>query len=164
MNPTMVFVPTRPFTFFQLLRSQLLLLLLLLGLFIGTVNVSTLLSSTSLALCNRLDSRAEPPHTTFTFTHTTTTYCRFHFACAVHNFAAMMTIILESVSPTRGCPPPHGHRVPGHAGGLPKAGGPVEMAHLASKQTEKTHLPFSLLLLTHFHTHTLQLTTFNVFH
>ena len=48
MSPTMAPVPASPFTFFQLLRSQylLLLLLLVLGLPTGTVNVPILLSST----------------------------------------------------------------------------------------------------------------------
>ena len=46
MSPTMAPVPASPFTFFQLLRSQYLLLLLhVLGLLTGTVNVPTLLSS-----------------------------------------------------------------------------------------------------------------------
>ena len=107
MSPTMAPVPASPFTFTQLLRSQflLLLLLLVLGLPTGTVNVSTLLSS--LALCNRLDSRAEPLFTTFVFTHTTTTYCLFYVACAVRNFAIiimMITSVLDSV-PSRVYPP-----------------------------------------------------------
>ena len=42
MSPTMALVPTRPFTFSQCLRSQLLLVLFVLGLLTGTVNVSTL--------------------------------------------------------------------------------------------------------------------------
>ena len=158
MSPTMAPVPASPFTFSQLLRSQylLLLLLLVLGLPTGTVNVPTLLS---LALCNRLDSRAEPLFTTIVFTHTTATYCRFHVACAVRNFAIIIMVILGQF-PTRVYPPPHGHRVPGRAGGLRKAGGPVQMAHLASKQTEKTHLPV-FTTTTHTPISTLTFTQFN---
>ena len=73
MSPTMAPVPERPFTFSSLLRSQLLLLLLALGLLTGTDNVPTLLSLAHFT--NRL-SRAEPLFTTALDTQFTTTYCR----------------------------------------------------------------------------------------
>ena len=151
MSPTMAPVSTSPFTFFQLLRSQQLLLLLVLGLLTGTVNVPTLLSSTSLAHFNNRLSRAESLFTIFAFHTHTTTYYGFNFACIVHNVATMMTIILAV--PTSVCPPPRDHCVPGRAGGSQKAGGPVEMAHLASKQTRTRRALVLPLLLTHFHTH-----------
>ena len=54
MSPTTAHVPFRPFTFFQLLRSQLLLLFLVLGLLIGTVNVLSYCLQ-----CHWLSARAE---------------------------------------------------------------------------------------------------------
>ena len=133
----MALVPTRPFTFLQLLRSQLLLLLLVLGLLTGTMIVP-LLSSMSLAHFNNRLSRAASLFTTFAFHTHTTTYCGFNLACIVRNVATMMTIILAV--PTSVCPPRRDHRVPGRAGGQRKAGGPVEVAHLASNKTSNVRL------------------------
>ena len=147
-------VPERPFTFSQLLRSQYLLLLLLqLGLLTGTDNVPTLLS---LAHFNNRLSRAESLFTTFAFhTHThTTTHYGFHVAAACANALMIIAVVmvLEPV-PSSVFPPPRDKRVPSRVGGLRKAGGPVEMAHLTSKQTEETHLQVQLLThsLTHIH-------------
>ena len=101
----MALVPTRPFTFSQLLHVQLLLLRLVLGLLTGTDNVPTLLSKAHFT--NRR-SRAESLFTTFSFhTHTTTHY-RFHVAAACTNaFTIVMTmIILDSVSPLGFLPSP----------------------------------------------------------
>ena len=144
-------VPAGPFTFSQLLRSQylLLLLLLVLGLPTGTVNVPILLSS--LALCNRLDSRAEPLFTTFVFTHTTATHYRVHFAASMRNFAIAMTSILDK-SPSSVYPPLGSNRVPGCPGGSQMAGGSRE-SHLTIKQ-KRTNVSVLPLLLTHSLSHT----------
>ena len=111
-------VPERPFTFSSLLRSQHLLLLLVLGLLTGTDNVPTLLSLAHFT--NRL-SRAESLFTTFAFhthNHTTTFHYGFHFAAASTNaFMITMTMsILDSVSPLGFYPPLCGHRVPATQG------------------------------------------------
>ena len=50
-----------------------------------------------------------------------------------------VVIVLDQVPP-RVSPPPRDKRVPSRVGGLPKAGGPVEMAHLAFKQTDNVRL------------------------
>ena len=155
MSPTMALVPTRPFTFSSLLRSQHLLLLLVLGLLTGTDNVPTLLSLAHFT--NRL-SRAESLFTTALCTHFTTTYCGFNFAAACTNAftIVMIVIILDSVSPLGFYPPLCGQRVPGHAGGEKQMAGGSRESHLTIKQTRNTRvlvLPL-LLLLTHFHTHT----------
>ena len=150
MGPTMAPVPASPFTFSQLLRSQYLLLLLVLGLLTGTITVP-LLSSISLALCNRLDTRAETLFTTPFCTHTTTTHYGVHFACTVRNFAVMIAITLASV-PSSVYPPLGSNRVPGCPGGSQMAGGSRE-SHLTIKQT-RTNVSVLLLLLTHSLSHT----------
>ena len=141
-------VPERPFTFSSLLRSQHLLLLLVLGLLTGTDNVPTLLS---LAHFNNRRSRAESLFTTFAFhTHTTTTHYCFHVAAACTNALATMAM---SVAPLVFFPPLCGHRVPGHAGGAKHMAGGSQESHLAIKQTDNVRLLVLRLLLTHFHTH-----------
>ena len=149
MSPTPALVPTRPFTFFQLLRSQHLLLLLVLGLLTGTMIVP-LLSSMSLAHFNNRLSRAASLFTTAFHTHTTTSdYC-FHVAAACTNALATMAM---PVAPLVFFPPLCGHRVPGHAGGAKHMAGGSQESHLAIKQTDNVRLLVLRLLLTHFHAH-----------
>ena len=153
----MALVPTRPFTFFQLLRSQYLLLLVL-GLLTGTMIVP-LLSSMSLAHFNNRLSRAESLFTTFAFhthNHTTTSHYGFHFAAASTNaFMITMTTSVLGQSPTSVYPPLGSSRVPGCPGGRQMAGGSRE-SHLTIKQTEGNRVSVLRLLLTHFHSfHTL---------
>ena len=119
------------------------------GLSLVYLSLSTVLSL--LALCNRLDSRAEPLFTTTVFTHTTTSYCGFNFACIVRNFATMIMIVLASVPPSV-YPPLRSNRVPGCPGGLQMAGGSQE-SHLTIKQT-RTNVSVLPLLLTHSLSHT----------
>ena len=147
MSPTMAPVPERPFTFSSLLRSQHLLLLLVLGLFTGTMIVPLLSSILLARFSNRL-SRAEPLFTTALCTHHTTTYYRVNFAAAsMHNLMiTMMTSILVSVPP-RVYPPPRDDCVPSRAGGSHMAGGSRE-SHLTIKQTGDIHLLVLPLLLT----------------
>ena len=98
--------------------------------------VPILLSSISLALCNRLDSRAETLFTTASYTHTSPLLTiGFHFACTVHNFAVYDDDDHTSVKfPSRVCPPPRDNRVPSRVGGSQMAGGSRE-SHLTIKQT-----------------------------
>ena len=82
MNPTMVLVPTRPFSFSQFLHVQFLLVFLVVGLLSGTMIV-LLVSSISVAhfsFRNRSLTRVESLFTTFVVTHTIATYCRFSVA------------------------------------------------------------------------------------
>ena len=92
----MALVPTRPFTFSQLLHVQLLLLLLVLGLLTGTDNVPTLLSLAHFT--NRL-SRAESLFTTAFHTHTTSDYGFYvaNVASSMHN--VIIIIVHTSSSP-----------------------------------------------------------------
>ena len=154
MSPTMALVPTRPFTFFQLLRSQYLLLLLVLGLLTGTMIVP-LLSSMSLAHFNNRLSRAESLFTTFAFTHTTT-YYGFNFAAAsacTNAFTITMIIAILASVPTSVFPPLHGPSRTHRAGGRQMAGGSRE-SHLTIKPNGQQCVSvLPLLLLTHFYTH-----------
>ena len=155
MNPTMALVPTRPFTFSSLLRSQHLLLFLVLGLLTGTDNVPTLLSQAHFN--NRLS------FTTAFHTHTTT-HCRVNFASSMHNALMIIAVATLEQVPPRVSPPSCGHRVPGRTGGLRKAGGPVEMAHLTSKQTGDINVTVLLPLQPHSRLHSRQSTSINSLH
>ena len=110
-------VPERPFTFSSLLRSQHLLLLLVLGLLTGTDNVPTLLSLAHFT--NRL-SRAESLFATAFHTHTTSDYGFYvaNVASSMHN--VIIIIVTLAPVPSSVFPPPRDHRVPGRAGGSTK--------------------------------------------
>ena len=66
-------------------------------------------------------SRAESLFTTFSF-HTHTTYFSLRFSCCKQHALkhSLRHCHPRSVPSLEVCPPPHGHRVPGHAGGLTK--------------------------------------------